>query len=192
MSLASILLAPLALLFPGLAGHEQMREAPEPAAFVHIAPLTPMGLEPGTATSWQAMSDAFRAQEQYQVRIEQRMTIRIAPRAPLPPQPNMLMDLPDREVGPRFIERKFGKCLPIAGIAGVQMGDQGTLVLFLRDRRMVSASLERACRARDFYSGFYLERNADGRLCVDRDTLLSRSGANCKLTRFRQLVEADD
>lgn len=151
-----------------------------------------MGLEPGTATSWQAMSDAFRAQEQYQVRIEQRMTIRIAPRAPLPPQPNMLMDLPDREVGPRFIERKFGKCLPIAGIAGVQMGDQGTLVLFLRDRRMVSASLERACRARDFYSGFYLERNADGRLCVDRDTLLSRSGANCKLTRFRQLVEADD
>lgn len=192
MSLASILLAPLALLFPGLAGHERMREAPEPAAFVHIAPLTPMGLEPGTATSWQAMSDAFRAQEQYQVRIEQRMTIRIAPRAPLPPQPNMLMDLPDREVGPRFIERKFGKCLPIAGIAGVQMGDQGTLVLFLRDRRMVSASLERACRARDFYSGFYLERNADGRLCVDRDTLLSRSGANCKLTRFRQLVEADD
>jgi hypothetical protein len=59
----------------------------------------------------------------------------------------------------------------------------------MRDRRIVQARLERACRARDFYSGFYLARSSDGKLCVDRDTLQSRSGANCKLTRFRQLVE---
>jgi hypothetical protein len=52
--------------------------------------------------------------------------------------------------------------------------------------------LNRACRARDFYSGFYVERASDGRICVDRDTLLSRSGANCKLTRIRQLVDADE
>jgi hypothetical protein len=57
---------------------------------------------------------------------------------------------------------------------------------------MVTAELERTCHARDFYSGFYLERNSDGMVCVDRDTLLSRSGTNCKLSRIRQLVPADD
>jgi hypothetical protein len=59
----------------------------------------------------------------------------------------------------------------------------------MRDRRVVSASLERSCSARDYYSGFYVERNSDGQICVRRDSLLSRSGANCKLTRLRQLVD---
>ena len=86
----------------------------------------------------------------------------------------------------------MGKCLAVSGIAGVQSGGGSRLILFMRDRRIVSASLERACRARDFYSGFYLSQSEDGRLCVDRDTLLSRSGANCKLTRLRQLVEVDE
>jgi hypothetical protein len=54
---------------------------------------------------------------------------------------------------------------------------------------VVSASLERSCSARDYYSGFYIERNSDGQICVRRDSLLSRSGANCKLTRLRQLVD---
>ena len=35
------------------------------------------------------------------------MTIRISPR-PSPVRPNMLMDLPAREIGPRFLERKIG------------------------------------------------------------------------------------
>jgi hypothetical protein len=71
--------------------------------------------------------------------------------------------------------------------------DRGSrLILYMRDRRMLSATLERACRARDFYSGFYVDRTNDGQLCVDRDTLLSRSGANCKLTRIRQLIETGE
>jgi hypothetical protein len=91
-----------------------------------------------------------------------------------------------------MVERNIGRCVPVSSISGVQPDSGGRLILFLRDRRMVSAVLERACRARDFYSGFYIERTTDGRLCVDRDTLLSRSGANCKLTRIRQLVDADE
>lgn len=79
-------------------------------------------------------------------------------------------------------------CVPVGDIAGVQTGGGNQLVLFLRDRRMVSARLEKACRARDFYSGFYLERNEDGKLCVDRDKLQSRAGANCELSRMRELV----
>ena len=190
MSLASVLLAPLALLFPGLAGQEPARvpvAAPAPAGLVEVRPfsLPESARQPG----WPVLVEAFRPQKQGQVRIEQRMTIRITPRAAPPPPP---FDLPDRETGPRFTEHHFAKCMPLAGIAGVQIGGRSDLILFLRDRRMVRAQLERSCRARDFYSGFYVERSPDGRLCVDRDTLLSRSGVNCKLTRFRQLVEVDE
>lgn len=173
MSIAASLLAPLLLLLPG-AG-----EAAPPAATQ----------EGPVAHGRLSFDDDALARAQ--VRIEQRMTIRIAPR-PAPSRPDLLFYLPDDEVAPRFMERKMGKCLPISNIAGVQSGGGSRLILFMRDRRIVSASLERACRARDFYSGFYLSQSEDGRLCVDRDTLLSRNGANCKLTRLRQLVEVDE
>lgn len=136
-----------------------------------------------------AISDSFRPEAENQVRIEQRITIRISPRAGPPPAPFM-MDLPERpnRPPPRMAERSIGRCLPIAGIAGVQVGRDNRLMAFMRDRRVVSLGLEKSCRAQDFYSGFYVERNSDGQLCVDRDRLQSRSGANCALTRLRQLV----
>jgi len=145
----------------------------------------------GAGRSWQLVTRAFRPEGQNQVRIEQRMTIRISPR-PLPPEASLLMDLPQGEVAPRYHERRIGKCLPASNIAGVQVAGRSRLILFMRDRRMISASLERACRARDFYSGFYLERSSDGRLCVDRDTLLSRNGTNCRITGMHELVEEED
>ncbi|MCJ2185277.1 hypothetical protein [Novosphingobium beihaiensis] len=124
-----------------------------------------------------------------QVRIEQRMEIRITPRTALRQRPDMSADAPDSDYSVHFKERKIGKCLPIAGIAGVKPSRGSRLLLYMRDGRLVAADLERSCRARDFYSGFYLSRTPDGQLCVDRDTLLSRSGMNCKLTRIRRLVE---
>lgn len=103
----------------------------------------------------------------------------------------MFIGIPDEDVASHFTERKVGKCLAIGGIGGVQPDRGSRLLLYMRDRRLIVAELERSCRAKDFYSGFYLARTPDGQLCVDRDTLLSRSGMNCKLTRLRQLVESD-
>jgi hypothetical protein len=57
---------------------------------------------------------------------------------------------------------------------------------------MVSLSLDKTCRARDFYSGFYVERHKDGRLCADRDRLQSRTGVKCEVERLNQLVEIKD
>lgn len=125
-----------------------------------------------------------------QVRIEQRVVVRIAP--PGPRLRESLVPQVAPMAPPRVSERKMGKCLPVSGIAAVQPDASGKLLLFMRDRRLVSASLEKACRARDFYSGFYLERTRDGLLCVDRDKLHSRSGSNCAISRMRQLVASDD
>ena len=90
---------------------------------------------------------------------------------------------------PRFEEARKEKCVPLEGIAGVQTGSGNRLVLYLRDRRMLSVNLEKSCRARDFYSGFYVEKNKDGRLCVERDKLQSRTGARCEVETMRELVE---
>jgi len=84
------------------------------------------------------------------------------------------------------------RCLSVEEISGVQTGNGNRLLLFLNDRRIVMLGLERACRARDFYSGFYVERREDGKLCVQRDKLHSRSGAKCEVERMRQLIAVDE
>lgn len=93
---------------------------------------------------------------------------------------------------PRFVERKMGQCVPMASIAGGRPESGSRLMLFMRDRRLIAANLEKSCSARDFYSGFYVDKpNSDGKLCVDRDRILARNGARCEIASFRLMV-ADD
>jgi hypothetical protein len=197
MSFAAVLLTPLVLLFPVAGVVEARVLQEEPSAAMTENPPGHLAASAGAQTvstrSWffREAAESFQVQAQNQVRIEQHMTIRISPARPTT-MPQFLLDIPQREIGPRLVERHMGRCLPIAGIAGVQPDVSNRLILFMRDRRMVSATLERACRARDFYSGFYVDRTNDGQICANRDTLLSRSGANCKLTGLRQLVEVDE
>lgn len=123
-----------------------------------------------------------------QMRIQQHLSIRISPGGPAIPPP-MVFEFDEEDRPARVEERKMGRCVPIAAIAGVQSGPRDRLVLFLRDSRVVTASLPKTCRATDFYSGFYVERNADGQLCVDRDEIHARSGATCMVHDFRAVVE---
>lgn len=194
MTFAAALFAPLALLLPGMGevGEAAPAAAPAEATAAPQGSAFPFVLGAGAReyADWHELAENFRSQTQNQVQIEQRMTIRIIPRPA--PRVSFLTALPNGEVETHLVEKKMSKCVPVSGIAGVQVSGANNLILFMRDQRMVNAALERSCRARDFYSGFYLQRSTDGKLCVDRDTLLSRSGANCKLTRFRQLVAADD
>lgn len=126
-----------------------------------------------------------------QVRIEQRVMIRVAP-APSAVRQDMLAQSLRSAPSRRLVEGRKEKCVPLQGIAGVETGSGNRLVLFLRDRRMLSVNLDKSCRARDFYSGFYVEPRKDGRLCVDRDKLQSRTGARCEVEAMRQLVLAGD
>jgi hypothetical protein len=179
--------APLALMLPMVAEAVDVADAPaspeEPAAPQSVAAAADQG--PGDINPLVALR---RSSSVSQVRIEQRVVIRIAPATGAVRQ-NLTADLPQRAAPPRFEERGKEKCLGLGTIAGVQTGSGNRLVLFLRDRRMISVGLEKACRARDFYAGFYVEKNKDGRLCVSRDKLQSRAGARCEIDTMRQLVE---
>lgn len=192
-------LAPLALMLPmpsadlpgtapGRGEELSLDQAWQAARFPAGPPLVsdPLGDGPLADLAKKGIARSLADDDWNQVRIEQRLIIRIAPRGPgrdvfaMPPMP------------PRFYERKTSKCLPVAAIAGVQVDSNDRLLLFLRDRRLIGASLDKACKARDFYSGFYVERSEDGQLCSGRDTIHSRAGANCAITKMRELVPDDD
>ncbi|HWU04247.1 MAG TPA: hypothetical protein VN222_16015 [Novosphingobium sp.] len=135
------------------------------------------------------MPDALSPDVARQVRIDQRLSIRISPGSAVLP-PGVIIELEQEERPSRVEQRKIAKCLPVNMIAGVQSGRGNQLILFLRDNHVVAAALDKSCRAQDFYSGFYLEKNADGQVCVGRDKLQSRSGANCAIRSWRGLVDA--
>ena len=123
-----------------------------------------------------------------QVRIQQRVVIRISPARP---RSGSIDDVP-RVVPSRLVERGMGKCVGTKDIVAVQTGSTNKLILFLRNRQMISAELEKACAARDFYSGFYVEPSKDGDLCVKRDLLQSRNGTKCEVAKFYRLEAATD
>lgn len=121
-----------------------------------------------------------------QVRIEKRVIIRVPRRRPSPLAP--LADFSQERARATYREKKIGKCLPMNNILGVQMFADRYLDLVTKDRKRIRAQLEDNCQARSFYSGFYVEKTSDGKMCAGRDILHSRTGAKCEIERFRELV----
>ncbi|MDG6079608.1 hypothetical protein E3U23_10415 [Erythrobacter litoralis] len=140
------------------------------------------------APGWTPLLEPAQPRTEQQVRIERRVIIRISPMSGtmrssfLPEQPR------PRSRPPQFVERPHPDCIESATIAAVSTRGNRLLIL-TRDRRMVTAKLENGCSPRDFYQGFYMERSKDGKLCVKRDKLLSRSGAKCEVEKLHNLVE---
>ena len=193
MNKKAALVAPLALSLSMAAFAEPGSDPAEgsPALTADNVPADDLKLEPGPFRPVMGFDAGYRTPKTYQVRIERRVVVRVAPRSRMPRQ-SLTAELQDRPRPPQMVEKKIGDCVSVADIAGVQTTRDDRLLLFLRDRRTLTAKLEKSCRARDFYSGFYVERHKDGKLCRKRDKLLSRSGANCEIDRLRQLVAEDD
>jgi len=190
-SLVALLLAPLALLLPATAGQ---RAAP----VADIQREGPQSRPPLGLAGNRALTDPLRAlspdrldEPTFQVRIEQRVIIRISPGTPAT-RDQMMATLPRRAIRDTYQEERFKGCVPISTIVGVQPGPNNRLLLFMSDRRVLTVALDRSCNARDFYSGFYIERNEDGRLCGGRDHLQSRAGASCAVEVLNRLVAVRD
>lgn len=186
MSSLSAFLAPFALLIPNPMAISDAQATPR---------LLPEDISSEQAyevssPGWLMLDAMQQVAINQQIRIERRVTVRISPGVPRDSR-NLIADLPRGALPANFAERKFGNCVPISSIAGVQATRDNRLMLYLRDQRIISASLEKACSARDYYSGFYVEKNSDGMLCIDRDKLHSRTGANCEVERMRQLVPSN-
>lgn len=87
-----------------------------------------------------------------------------------------------------FREKKAPRCLPLQSLAGISNIASDSIDLVLRGGTRIRAMLEDDCPALDFYQGFYFKPTNDGKMCADRDSIHSRSGAQCEISRFRTLV----
>lgn len=184
-----VFLTPLALLLPVVPAALAPSAAPtsDAAGAVPETEKSALGFAAPPPAPLRLLEQGRRTPIENQVRIEQRVTIRIAPSTPQRAEQS-LAELNRR--GNRFEEIRLRECVPINMIAAVAP-QENRLLLFMRDRRILSAALERACDPEDFYSGFYVERR-DGQLCERRDRLQSRAGASCRITRLNNLVAARD
>lgn len=86
-----------------------------------------------------------------------------------------------------YREKRGPGCIDANAIAGVAVSGPDAVDFILKGGQRVRAKLADACPALDYYSGFYLSPQSDGRVCADRDSIRTRSGGDCQIDRFRKL-----
>ncbi len=176
-----LVLACLALCVPIAVVHWPVR-----AQEAHL-PGGALSLDPMARDPFRVLDDARRGPVHGQVRIERRVIIRIAP-SDEATRTSLMAELPRREMEENFEEVPYRNCVSAESIVGVRAMRDNRLLLFTRNQQILTASLERDCSAQAFYSGFYVERNADGQICARRDQLQSRAGSSCAVSGFTLLV----
>ncbi|MEZ0242032.1 MAG: hypothetical protein ACAH11_01560 [Sphingomonas sp.] len=97
--------------------------------------------------------------------------------APAPPAPPM-------------VERKAEDCIRMQRVVAFSVTRNDSVDLMLNDGTRMRARLASNCPSLGFYSGFYIRPNPDGKMCVNRDAIRSRSGGSCTIQQFRTLVPA--
>ena len=130
----------------------------------------------------------------FQIVIEQQLIIRV------PAQRSQLTnfsasrneDQRGHEAPIVWQERKAPKCVAMRNIIGMQAVQRDSIDLITRQKERLRAQLNRGCRALDFYAGFYMKGNKDGKLCEDRDEIHARSGTKCEVDKFRLMVAVRD
>jgi hypothetical protein len=120
-----------------------------------------------------------------QLHIQQWVVIHInrAPAAPPPPPP-----IPHAVDPPQWREKHADKCIKTEKLAAAQVSGEDSVDLLLVDGKRMRAKLEADCPAINFYEGFYIKQQKDGKICATRDSLRLRSGGQCRIAEFRSLV----
>jgi hypothetical protein len=79
------------------------------------------------------------------------------------------------------------KCYSINSVAGVVINQRDSIDLVMKNGTFARAKLEKGCAAIEFTSGLYINPTKDGRMCEDRDSIHSRNGATCEISKFKSL-----
>ena len=88
----------------------------------------------------------------------------------------------------RWAEKKGPKCITANQLGGAIVGATDSVDIVLKGGARVRAKLNGECAGLGFYGGFYLKPSFDGQVCAGRDSIRTRSGDACTISRFRSLV----
>lgn len=90
----------------------------------------------------------------------------------------------------RWVEKKGPHCIEMADILGSGIIVANSVDLAMRGGGRTRIRFERSCPGLDYYSGFYVVPNRDGKICAERDVVRDRAGSECAIDKFRKLVPA--
>ena len=121
--------------------------------------------------------DAVAPAQYAQLIIRERVVIRVPARPPTVTPARI-----------KWKEKRGPRCVPMASVGGAAVIERDSVDLMLKGGQRVRARFESSCPALDYYSGFYIVPSADARICADRDSIHTRAGGECQITRFRKLV----
>lgn len=124
---------------------------------------------------------------QGQMLFHQHIVIRIprmpAPRpmaAPVPPLPSA-----------SFHEKDGPMCVASDDLVAATIPNDDRVDVMMRGGERLRIRLDKKCRTLDYYTGFYVTAGHDGQVCAKRDSIRTRSGDQCDITKFRRLVPDD-
>lgn len=87
-----------------------------------------------------------------------------------------------------WTEKKGPKCVAADNLAGVLISRPDAVDLVMEGGKRIRARLDDDCPALNFYGGFYVRPNDDGKLCAGRDAIRARSGRMCRIDSFKKLL----
>jgi hypothetical protein len=130
-----------------------------------------------------AVAPAFEGQMLF----HQHIVIRI-PRMPAPPRMPPPMPRPPSAA---FHEKDGPKCVASDALIAATIPTDDRVDIMMRGGERLRIRLDKKCRTLDYYTGFYVTAGHDGQVCAKRDSIRTRSGDECGIAKFRQLVPDD-
>lgn len=94
----------------------------------------------------------------------------------------------DPRTAPQWREKGGPDCIRAGDVGGATVVAPDIIDFTLKGGTRMRARLENECPALDYYGGFYVSPQGDGRICADRDAIRTRAGGECGIDRFRRLV----
>lgn len=89
-----------------------------------------------------------------------------------------------------WVEKKGPHCITMTDIQASAVIVPNSVDLAMRGGPRTRMRFERSCPGLDYYSGYYLVPNKDGKICAGRDVVRDRAGGECAIDKFRKLVPA--
>jgi hypothetical protein len=115
-----------------------------------------------------------------QLRIQRTTIIRVPPAAP-----SVIISEPVR-----WKEKGGPDCIKWSAIAGAMISSPTSLDVIIRGGKRYRVKLNKSCQAAEFYADFYVKATPDGQICQSRDSIYSRAGGECGISKFKRLTRA--